>query len=591
MFNNFQNRSFKFNSLSVFLLATIFIFSSQNLCAQGFLKVNGKHLENNENKNFILRGMGFGGWMLQEGYMLDLGFLGQQYKIKEKITELIGKKQADIFYDKWLKNHTQKTDIDSMASWGFNSVRLPMNYDLFTLAVKDEPVAGKNTWLPKGFKMVDDLLSWCKKNKMYLILDLHAAPGGQGTDLPISNRNADEPSLWQSQANQDKTVALWKKLATRYANEPNIGGYDILNETNWGFTDTSDTHGINEKDNSRLRDFFIRLTKAIREVDKNHIIYLEGNGFANNYHGMFPLWDNNLVISFHKYGNFTTKETIQNFLDYREKYNVPLWLGESGENSNTWFTNTIRLMEDNDIGWSWWPLKKMGINNPLQIKKPDHYDLFVKYCKGEIPKPDSATAQKILNRLLDNIKIQNNIYHKDVTDAMFRQVYSTATLPFKSNIISGNTIISAVDYDLGRNGFAYNDNDTASYQYTAGIHTQGNRGRTYRNDGVDIKNDKNNQPFVFSIEDGEWLLYTIDVKKSGNYSITFSTSDSSGIINIYVNNQKVSNDISINPSGDENKFIESSPTRIHLSKATNKLKIYFKKGGFDLKNITLKLQE
>jgi hypothetical protein len=227
----------------------------------------------------------------------------------------------------------------------------------------------------------------------------------------------------------------------------------------------------------------------------------------------------------------------------------------------------------------------------LQIKKPDHYDLFVKYCKGEIPKPDSATAQKILNQLLDNIKIQNNIYHKDVTDAMFRQVYSTATLPFKSNIISGNTTISAVDYDLGRNGFAYNDNDTASYQYTAGVHTQGNRGRTYRNDGVDIKNDKNNQPFVFSIEDGEWLLYTIDVKKSGNYSVTFSTSDSSGIINIYVNNQKVSNDISINPSGDENKFIESSPTRIDLSKGTNKLKIYFEKGGFDLKNITLKLQE
>jgi hypothetical protein len=87
------------------------------------------------------------------------------------------------------------------------------------------------------------------------------------------------------------------------------------------------------------------------------------------------------------------------------------------------------------------------------------------------------------------------------------------------------------------------------------------------------------------------LLYTIDVKKSGNYSVTFSTSDSSGIINIYVNNQKVSNDISINLSGDENKFIESSPTRIDLSKGTNKLKIYFEKGGFDLKNITLKLQE
>ena len=316
---------------------------------------------------------------------------------------------------------------------------------------------------------------------------------------------------------------------------------------------------------------------------------MEGNGFANNYRGMFPLWDNNLVISFHKYGNFTTKETIQNFLNYREKYNVPLWLGESGENSNTWFTNTIRLMEDNNIGWSWWPLKKMGINNPLQIKKPQDYGLFVNYCKGEMSKPDSATAQKILNDLLDNIKIDNNIYHRDVTDAMFRQIYSNATLPFKPNIILENTTINAVDYDLGRNGFAYNDHDTASYQYTAGVHTQGNRGRTYRNDGVDIKNGKNDEPYVFAIENGEWLLYTIDVKKTGNYLLTFSTSDSSGIINIYNNNKKVFNDISIQASGDVNEFVESSPGKIYLSKGTNKIKIYFKKGGFNLKGFQLKL--
>jgi len=576
----------KFVQISFALLLFIFPFSKSN--AQGFLKVNGKHLENDANKNFILRGMGLGGWMLQEGYMFNLGFLGQQYKIKEKITELIGKKEADIFYEKWLKYETQKTDIDSLASWGFNSIRLPMHYDLFTLAVKDEPVAGKNTWIPTGFKMVDDLLKWCKEHKIYLILDLHAAPGGQGNDLPISDRNPDEPSLWQSHANQDKTVALWKELATRYAKEPYIGGYDILNETNWGFDDPEDKRGTEEKRNIPLRDFFIRLTKIIREVDKNHIIFLEGNGFANNYQGMFPLWDNNLVISFHKYGNFSTKETIQNFLNYRDKYNVPLWLGESGENSNTWFTNTIKLMEDNDIGWCWWQLKKMGINNPLQIKQPQDYQLFVDYCKGNSAKPDSITSQKILNALPENIKIQNNIYHEDVTDAMFRQVYSTATLPYKPNIISSNTKINAVDYDLGRNGFAYNDHDTASYQYTPGVHTQGNRGRTYRNDGVDIKNDKNGEPYVFSIEDGEWLLYTTTVKKSGNYTITFYTSQNNGVVDLYNNKRLISENIAITASKDEDKFIASLPIKIHLNKGVNKIKIYFKKGGFGFKSFELK---
>ena len=564
-----------------------FLFFCSSLYSQGFLRVNGKHIENDKNKDFILRGMGFGGWMLQEGYMFDLGFLGQQYKIKEKITELIGKKEADIFYDKWLKYHTQQTDIDSMASWGFNSIRLPMHYDLFTLPVNDEPVAGKNTWLPKGFKMVDDLLKLCKKNKIYLILDLHAAPGGQGNELAISDRNPDEPSLWQSQANQDKTVALWKELAKRYANEPYIGGYDILNETNWGFDNPGDPHGLNEKQNIPLRNLFIRITKAIREVDRNHIIFLEGNGYANNYNGMFPLWDNNLVMSFHKYGNFSTKETIQNFLNYRTKYNIPLWLGESGENSNTWFTNTIKLMEDNDIGWSWWQLKKMGINNPLEIEKPKDYDLFVDYCKDSTLL-DSAKAQKILNGLLNSIRIENNIYHKDVTDAMFRQVYSTSTLPFKPNIISDNTIINAVDYDMGRNGFAYNDNDTASYMYTPGVHTQGNRGHTYRNDGVDIKNDNNGQPYVFSIEDGEWLLYTLNVKNAGNYSLTFYTSGKDGIINVFNNYKIAAENIPVASSSGEDNFVSSTSVNIHLNKGMNKIKIYFKEGGFCFKSFEFK---
>ena len=569
------------------LIVSFLFFEYTSAFGQGFLRVNGKRIENDENKNFILRGMGFGGWMLQEGYMFKLGFLGQQYKIREKITELVGKERADNFYNSWLKNHTQKADIDSMASWGFNSIRLPMHYNLFTLVVKDEPVKGKNTWLPKGFEMVDELLQWCKKNKIYLILDLHAAPGGQGNDLPISDRNPEDSSLWQSKANQDKTVALWKKLATRYANEPWIGGYDILNETNWGFDNANDKRGVNEKRNIPLRNLFIRITKTIREADKNHIIFLEGNGFANNYRGMFPLWDNNLVISFHKYGNFSTRQTIQNFLDYRDKYNVPLWLGESGENSNTWFTNTIKLMEENDIGWCWWQLKKMGINNPLQISEPEGYDLFFNYCRGEAAKPDAATSQKILEALLDNIKIEKNIYHKDVIDAMFRQVHSTATLPFKQNIISKKSVINAVDYDLGRNGFAYNDKDTASYIYTPGVHTQGNRGHTYRNDGVDIKNDENNKPYVFSIEDGEWLLYTISAEKAGAYALSFATSGSDGIIDVYNNDQLIKENISIAVNENKNKLQISSAGTIHLDKGINRIKIFFRKAGFDFYNFEI----
>src|SRR5574337_528784 len=116
------------NCKDLLLTFSLLLFFSFQLSAQGFLRVKGAKIENDKNKDFILRGMGLGGWMLQEGYMFHLGFLGQQYKIRDKITELIGKKQADLFYAKWLQYHTQKADIDSMASWGFNSIRLPMHF-------------------------------------------------------------------------------------------------------------------------------------------------------------------------------------------------------------------------------------------------------------------------------------------------------------------------------------------------------------------------------------------------------------------------------------------------------------------------------
>src|ERR1700733_13060012 len=113
---------------------------------QGFLKAKGKSIVNEKGETVILRGIGLGGWMLQEGYMLKLGKVGPQYRIREKITELVGPEKTADFYNSWLANDIRKVDIDSMAAWGFNSVRLPMHYALYTLPVDKEPVAGKNTW-------------------------------------------------------------------------------------------------------------------------------------------------------------------------------------------------------------------------------------------------------------------------------------------------------------------------------------------------------------------------------------------------------------------------------------------------------------
>ncbi len=572
------------------LSAIVFFLLVSNSHAQGFLKANGKIIVNGKGEKFILRGMGIGGWMLQEGYMFKLGNLGRQYLIKEKIAELVGQEKAKQFYNQWLLNHTTKTDIDSMARWGFNSIRLPMHYNLYTLPVDEEPVAGKNTWLEKGFAMTDSLLKWCRQNKMYLILDLHATPGGQGNDLPISDRDPAKPSLWQSDANKEKMIALWKKLASRYAKEEWIGGYDIINEPNWGFDDSKDTRGTAEKNNVPLQQLMMDITKAIREVDKHHIIIIEGNGFGNNYSGITPTWDNNLVMSFHKYGNFNNTGSISRFLDLREKYNIPLWLGESGENSNTWFTEAISLAEKNDIGWAWWQSKKMGINNPLEIKQPQDYQKILDYATGKTTeKPTEAEAWKILQELLNNIKIKNNIYHKDVTDAMFRQVHATGTKPFKNLLIDrSHTTIDAVDFDMGSQRIAYYDKDTARYQYTPGVNTVGNRGGAYRNDGVDIQKDKDGSCYVFNIEDGEWLQYTVNLKETGDYKIAFvSASDKNdGKISLLINGNLLIKELAIPDSdGMQNWKTTTAEEIMPLKKGIYTFRVSFNSGGYNLGKI------
>lgn len=407
--------------MSGIFLFMVLVCGKTEAPAQGFLKAQGRSIVNEKGEKVILRGMGLGGWMLQESYMLKLGGVGPQYLMRRKIADLVGPEKTAAFYDAWLANQTRRIDIDSMAAWGFNSVRLPMHYHLFTLAVDEEPVAGKNTWLEKGFALTDSLLAWCKANHLYLILDMHATPGGQGNDFNISDRDSTKPSLWESAANRQKLIALWRRLAERYAKEPWIGGYDIINEPNWGFGDSSDKHGLKETKNVPLRQLMMDITTAIRSVDKRHMIIIEGNGWGNNYRGVLPPWDSNMVLSFHKYWNPNTEEAIHHFLELRDQYHIPLWLGESGENNNEWYRECVRLVESHDIGWSWWPLKKIGTNNPLEVPMSPEWRRIVEYLTGKGPRPTAEEAEAGLQSLLHDVRSENNIYHKEVTDALMQR--------------------------------------------------------------------------------------------------------------------------------------------------------------------------
>lgn len=569
----------------IFLFLFIACFCCSLIHSQG-LRVQGKKIVDKNGKEIILRGIGFGGWMLQEPYMLGLsGIAATQHDIRSKIATLIGKEKTEEFYTTWLSNHCTKADIDSLAAWGFNSVRLPMHYNLFTLPSEEEK-GDEQTGLQKGFALTDSLLTWCKAAKIYLILDLHAAPGGQGNDIAIADRDTTKPYLWTSESNKQKTIALWEKLATRYKDEEWIGAYDLINEPNYGFQNVADKNGCAEKENAPLKALYIELTKTIRKVDQKHILIIEGNCWGNNYNGMFPLWDDNMMASFHKYWNYTDQASIQNVLDIREKNNVPIWCGETGENSNVWFTDVISLLERNSIGWAMWPLKKMGGNNPLQIKTNEGYQKLIDYWRGKSGAPRTEETEAALLQLAKDASTDKNIFHKDVVDAMFRQVNETSTLPYKNNVLQNKLILFATDYDLGRNGYAYSDKDTGNYWVATTKHTDGNQGRRYRNDGVDIGecNDATTNSYCVGwIEDDEWMQYTIFNQTAGTYalSIRYAAKEKDGKLKLVVNNESPV-EVVLPKTTNAQPWQTVSVPSLRLAKGRQMIRVVAENGGFEL---------
>lgn len=557
------------------ILFTLFIFLFffvTNVFSTGFLKVQGKKIVDGTGQEFYLKGMGLGGWLLQEGYMLHTsGFANAQWQIRQKITELIGEANTEIFYETWRRNFIRKIDIDSIKAWGFNSIRLPFHYNLF--AINSNPPQ----FINKGFEIIDSLLSWCEANHIYLILDMHAAPGGQ-SDENISDYNPAYPSLWQSEANKDLTVKIWRKIAERYKDKEWIGGYDLLNEPKWNLP----------PNNQPLRDLYIRITDTIRAVDTNHIIFIEGNWFATDFTGLTPPWDNNMVYSFHKYWNSNDQGSIQYLLNMRNEFNVPLWLGETGENSNKWMVDCIELMNRHNIGWSWWTHKKIEtVAGPLSVVMSPFYKTLLNYWSGSGPKPSSTYAFNALMIQAENLKLELCEFRKDFIDALMRQPNNTQTIPYNENIIPG--IIYASDYDLGKLNYAYYDVD---YQNVGG--GTWNSGGKYRNDGVDIEyctDFSSNGYNIGWISNGEWLRYTCKINQAGTYKIKINVAsmNTGGQILLRLDGLILGGLINVpNTNGWQNwQLVELN--NVYLPSGIHQLEARFFNGGFNLSHFEFEL--
>ncbi len=368
--------------------------------AQSFLHATGGQILNAGNQEVLLNGVNLGGWALQEGYIIKPGWPGingrQTQGTVKKTLYNFGMSDADVeaFYQSYRNNFITRPDIDYIASKGFNCVRLPLHYDLFLTptqrAVRNSVLRGTTTYAAyvssltnwynanqlfvdpanmEALRLIDNTLAWCAANNMYVILDLHAAPGSQGTDVNIAD--AIQPlDLWNQAIYQDITNRLWETISARYKNDARVAMYDLLNEPN------------NLPSNQPIHNLLERLINTVRAQGDNHLLLLEGNGFGNDFNLMEKrTFTNqaNLVYNSHRYsgtgylldnnvsstdpGSPNNLRTIGNLTRFRTDNSVPIWVGETGENTDAWMHDAAVSLNSVGIGWCHWTYKRFEAGN------------------------------------------------------------------------------------------------------------------------------------------------------------------------------------------------------------------------------------
>jgi endoglucanase len=405
--------------LFLFLLSLFFTCKASSIKEQSnknlFLGIKNQHVITPDGKPFLIQGINLGNWLNPEGYMFLFKDVSSYRLIDQAFREMVGPDFTDQFWKAFKDNYITREDIAYIKQTGMNSIRLPFHYKSFT----EEDYMGLKS-NQDGFARIDSVIKWCKEEGLYIILDMHDAPGGQTGD------NIDDsygyPWLFESEESQQLFCEIWEKIANRYKDEPAILGYDLLNEP-------IATHFNNKEEiNKHLVPVYKKGIESIRSVDKNHIILLGGAQWNSNF-TMFDekAIDSKMMYTCHRYWCDTLQTNLQDFVDFRTKVNLPLYMGETGENTDEWVGAFRRLMERNNMGWHFWPYKKMEKTSCMvRINKPANWDLIIQYTQqprnnfNEIraARPDQALVKQAMLELLENMKFANCLKNPGYIEAL-----------------------------------------------------------------------------------------------------------------------------------------------------------------------------
>lgn len=378
-----------------------------------FVQASGDHLTTNGHDTLYLKGTNIGNWLVPEGYMFKFKTVNSPRKIDELLYELIGPDSLDIFWKAFTDNYIQYEDIRYLKAIGCNHIRLPFHYKLFT---QDYYLGGRN----EGFVYFDRIIEWCRKENLYVLLDMHCAPGGQTGD------NIDDsyayPYLYKSASSQKEMSSIWQKIAEKYKNDTLILGYDLMNEPVAHYFPDEKTAM-----DSSLISIYKNLIADIRKIDTKHLIFVNGSNWSTDFSVFKATLGENIVYEFHKYWFDVEQAAIQDYLDFQTKNNVPIYIGETGENTDEWVLDFRTLLDKNKINWCFWPYKKMNnTKGIMNFNQPELYDLLIayslsdrsSYSKTRENKPNTKSVHLALDQYLNNCLYKNCFQNKAYIDGL-----------------------------------------------------------------------------------------------------------------------------------------------------------------------------
>ncbi|MFQ5857204.1 MAG: cellulase family glycosylhydrolase [Anaerolineae bacterium] len=315
-------------------------------------------------------------------------------------------------------NWYQEKHFQSIANIGFNAVRVNMHYRIF------EDDTNPGVYKESGWNFLDHYVQWARNHNLYLILDIHVPPGGL---QPTGGGGA---CLWDDESNQTRLINLWQAIAQRYANEPRIAAYDLLNEPQPSGNSLSE--GVD-----KYQTLMQQVVNAIRSVDQNHLIIVERINWMMNADGTSPLSDftseilnafkvavndntGNLIYDFHYYppgvyvlqneggnpddGNYpdpnvtetamdgSTMPRDKDYLEYELNLELqnrsidPMFAGEWGPNPSTfndvkggfiYIQDVLDLLAENSIHWAYYSM--------FNLYNVSCCDTGVVCCSGDNP--------------------------------------------------------------------------------------------------------------------------------------------------------------------------------------------------------------